>query len=122
MTLTFTTGGIKLTESGTHLLIAVGRTIRTEALGLEAASIKRNERGIIVDRQLKTSNSRIYAIGDCAGGPQFTMPQLPCGLVIRNALFRQPVSTDYSALPRVTFTDPEVAAVGMNEAVSAGGR
>jgi pyruvate/2-oxoglutarate dehydrogenase complex dihydrolipoamide dehydrogenase (E3) component len=117
--------GYKLTIAGPSgettitadkILAATGRTVRTETLGLEAADVKRNERGIIVDKSLRTSNSRIYAIGDCAGGPQFTHAAgYHAGLVIRNALFRQPVKVDYSTLPRVTYTDPEIAAVGLSE-------
>jgi pyruvate/2-oxoglutarate dehydrogenase complex dihydrolipoamide dehydrogenase (E3) component len=102
---------------GSHLLVAVGRRVVTDGLGLEAAGVRRNEAGIVVDRGMRTANRRIYAIGDCAGGPQFThAANYHAGLVIRSALFRMPVKADYAALPRVTFTDPEVAAVGMSEA------
>jgi pyruvate/2-oxoglutarate dehydrogenase complex dihydrolipoamide dehydrogenase (E3) component len=97
-------------------LAAVGRKVVTDTLGLENAGVKRNEHGIIVDKSLHTSNRRIYAIGDCAGGPKFTHAAgYHAGLVIRNALFRQPVTVDHTSLPRVTYTDPEVAAVGLSE-------
>jgi pyruvate/2-oxoglutarate dehydrogenase complex dihydrolipoamide dehydrogenase (E3) component len=107
---------VRLNETGTHLLVATGRAVKTESLDLEAAGVRRNERGVMVDARLRTSNKRIYAIGDCAGGPQFThAANYHAGLVIRHALFRQPVKADYSTLPRATFTDPEIAAIGMNE-------
>jgi pyruvate/2-oxoglutarate dehydrogenase complex dihydrolipoamide dehydrogenase (E3) component len=107
----------QLSETGTHLLISTGRKVQTGSLALEAAGVSRNDRGIIVDKKLRTSNKRIYAIGDCAGGPQFThAANYHAGLVIRHALFRQPVAVDYFVLPRVTYTDPEIASVGMNEA------
>ena len=99
-----------------HLLVAAGRRPRLDGLGLEAAGVSFSDRGIVVDRKLKTSNRRIYAIGDCAGGPQFThVAGYQAGLVIRNALFRQPVATNYDLTPRVTYCDPEIAAVGLSE-------
>ncbi len=117
LSISFTRDGVRLTVKPTHLLVAAGRKVVTDSLKLEAAGIRRNDKGIITDAKLKTSNSRVYAIGDCIGGPQFThAANYHAGLVIRNALFRQPVKADYATLPRVTYTDPEVAAVGMSEA------
>jgi pyruvate/2-oxoglutarate dehydrogenase complex dihydrolipoamide dehydrogenase (E3) component len=110
ISISFTRQQTRLDETVTHLLIATGRKVVTDSLNLEAAGIRRNERGIIVNPSMKTSNSRIFAIGDCAGGPQFThASNYQAGLVIRNALFRQPVKADYHCLPRVTYTDPELA-------------
>jgi pyruvate/2-oxoglutarate dehydrogenase complex dihydrolipoamide dehydrogenase (E3) component len=76
--------------------------------------------GIVVDLGLRTANRRIYAIGDCAGGPaagaRFThVANYHAGLVIRSALFRLPARVDMSAVARVTYTDPELAAVGLSE-------
>ncbi|HRJ69993.1 MAG TPA: FAD-dependent oxidoreductase [Beijerinckiaceae bacterium] len=103
--------------NASHLLVAIGRRPRLDGLGLEAAGIAFDPRGITVDAGLKTSNRRVYAIGDCAGGPQFThVASYQAGLVVRNALFRLPVKADYAAVPRVTYTDPELAAVGLSEA------
>jgi pyruvate/2-oxoglutarate dehydrogenase complex dihydrolipoamide dehydrogenase (E3) component len=69
-----------------------------------------------VDARLRTTNKRIFAIGDVAGGPQFThVAGYHAGIVIRNALFRLPAKVDYRALPWVTFTDPELAQVGLTE-------
>ena len=108
------------TIDGSHLLVAAGRRPVTDGLGLEAAGIAFDRAGITVDKGLRTTNSRVYAIGDCAGlsgGPyKFThVANYHAGLVIRSALFRLPVRVDSRAIPRVTYTDPEVAAVGMTE-------
>jgi pyruvate/2-oxoglutarate dehydrogenase complex dihydrolipoamide dehydrogenase (E3) component len=108
--------------AGTHLLVAAGRRPSVEALDLKAAGIAADARGITVDRRLRTSNRRAYAIGDVAGGPQFThIAGYHAGIVIRNALFRLPAKVDYRALPWVTYTDPELAQVGMTEAQARAG-
>lgn len=102
---------------GTHLLVAAGRRPSVDGLGLEAAGIAATPRGITVDAGLRTSNRRVYAIGDVAGGPQFThIAGYHAGLVIRSALFGLPVKVDYRALPWVTYADPELAHVGLTEA------
>jgi pyruvate/2-oxoglutarate dehydrogenase complex dihydrolipoamide dehydrogenase (E3) component len=101
---------------GSHLLVATGRKANTEGLGLEAAGIVCDRRGIVVDKGLKTSNRCVYAIGDVAGRGQFThLANYHAGLVIRNALFRLPVKVNADLVPRVTFTDPELAHVGLTE-------
>jgi pyruvate/2-oxoglutarate dehydrogenase complex dihydrolipoamide dehydrogenase (E3) component len=105
------------TIAGSHLLIAAGRRPNVAGLGLEAAGIAYRESGIVVDRGLRTSNKRVYAIGDVAGGPQFThAANYHAGLVIRNALFRLPARADADRIPRVAFTDPELAQAGITEA------
>ena len=105
--------------TGSHLLIAAGRRPDLAALDLPAAGIAFNEAGIIVDARLRTTNRRAFAMGDAAGGPQFTHVALyHAGIVIRNALFRLPARVDYRALPRVTYTDPELAQVGQSEAAA----
>ncbi len=102
--------------TGSHLLIAAGRNPNVEGLDLEAAGIEYDRRGIKVDAGLKTTNKNVYAIGDVAGALQFThVANYHAGLVIRNALFRMPVKADYSAIPWVTYTDPELAHVGLTE-------
>jgi len=108
------------TLEGSHLLLAVGRQAATQGLGLEAAGIAVDAAGIVVDRGLRTANRRVYAIGDCAGGAaagdRFThAANHQAGLVIRSALFRLPVRIDATPIPRVTYTDPELAAVGLSE-------
>lgn len=109
------------TVDGSHLLIATGRRPVSEGLGLDVAGIKVGRSGIVVDPGLKTSNSRVYAIGDCAGGAaegaRYThVANHHASLVTRNALFRQRVKLGKTPLPRVAYTDPEIAAVGLGEA------
>jgi pyruvate/2-oxoglutarate dehydrogenase complex dihydrolipoamide dehydrogenase (E3) component len=88
-------------------------------LNLEAAGVRFSPKGIEVDARLRTSNSKIYAMGDVAGGPQFThVAGYHAGIVIRNALFRLPAKVDYTALPWVTYTEPELANVGLTEAAA----
>jgi pyruvate/2-oxoglutarate dehydrogenase complex dihydrolipoamide dehydrogenase (E3) component len=109
--------GGKRVISGSHLLIAAGRKPNVEGLGLELAGIAADKRGITVDQGLKTTNKKVYAIGDVAGGLQFThVANYHAGLVIRNALFRLPVKTSTHHIPWVTYTDPELAHVGLTEA------
>jgi pyruvate/2-oxoglutarate dehydrogenase complex dihydrolipoamide dehydrogenase (E3) component len=104
------------TISGSHLLVATGRTANVEGLGLEQAGIACDRRGIVVDSGLRTTNKRVYAIGDVAGRGQFThLANYQAGLVIRNALFRLPAALNEDIVPRVTFTDPELAQVGPTE-------
>ncbi|MGE0517331.1 MAG: NAD(P)/FAD-dependent oxidoreductase [Hyphomicrobiaceae bacterium] len=103
--------------SGTHLLVAAGRTPNIAGLGLESAGVASSPRGIAVDSRLRTSNTRVFAIGDAAGGPQFThIAGYHAGIVIRNALFGLPAKADYKSLPWVTYCDPELAHVGLTEA------
>src|SRR5271169_3047242 len=105
--------------AGSHLLVAAGRRPSIEALDLPAAGIEATAQGITVDARLRTTNRRAFAIGDVAGGPQFTHIALyPAGIVIRNALFRLPARVDYQALPWVTYTDPELAQVGLTQAAA----
>jgi pyruvate/2-oxoglutarate dehydrogenase complex dihydrolipoamide dehydrogenase (E3) component len=102
---------------GSHLLVAAGRKPVVDDLGLEAAGVAVDPKGIKVDARLRTTNARIFALGDVSGGPQFTHAAgYQAGIVIRNALFRLPSRARMHAMPRVTFTDPELAAVGLSEA------
>ncbi len=104
---------------GSHLLVAAGRRPNIEDLGLEAAGVTFERTGIMVDERLRTSNRKIFAIGDVAGGLQFThVAGYHAGMVIRNALFRIPAKVDLSAVPWVTYTDPELAHVGLSEAAA----
>lgn len=107
-------GGEKI--EGSHLLIAAGRTPTIEGLGLERAGVATTPHGITVDRHLRTTNKHIYAIGDVIGGLQFThVANDHAGIVIRHALFRLPARIRYDAIPWVTYTDPELAQVGLTE-------
>ncbi len=106
----------KIEIAGTHLLMAAGRAPNTETLGLDKAGINYNKTGIIVDKRLRTNNKHIFAIGDVAGGPQFThVAGYHAGIVIKNICFKIPAKVDYRALPWVTYTDPELAQVGLTE-------
>ena len=101
---------------GSHLLIATGRRPNVDNLGLEAAGVRYSLKGIDVDARLRSSNKHIYAAGDVAGSYQFThIAAYHAGIVIRNALFRLPAKASTRAVPWVTYTDPELAHVGMNE-------
>jgi pyruvate/2-oxoglutarate dehydrogenase complex dihydrolipoamide dehydrogenase (E3) component len=108
--------GAKDTVDGTHILLAVGRKPNLTDLKLEAAGVKYDKRGISVDAGLRTSNRKIFAIGDVAGGLQFThVANDHAGIVIRRALFRLPAKARTDTVPWVTFTEPELAHVGLTE-------
>ena len=108
--------GAAETVTGSHVLLAVGRRASVEGLDLEVAGVAYTPKGVDVDARLRSSNKRIFAIGDVAGGYQFThIAGYHAGIVIRNALFRLPAKVKYHAAPWVTFTDPELAHVGLAE-------
>lgn len=103
--------------AGSHLLVAVGRKTNTDRLNLPAAGIETTRTGIRVDAGLRTSNRRVYAIGDVAGGMQFThVAGYHAGIVIRSALFGLRSKARTAHIPRATYTDPELAQVGLTEA------
>ncbi len=111
-------GGEAGTEkiTGSHLLVAAGRRPNLKTLGLESAGIDFEPTGITVDARLRTSNKKVFAIGDVAGGHQFThIAGYHAGIVIRNALFRLPAKVNTSNYPWVTYTSPELAQVGLTE-------
>ena len=102
---------------GSHLLMAVGRKSNVDKLNLDKAGIETDKRGIKVDDRLKTSNSRVYAIGDVAGGLQFThVAGYHAGIVIRSAVLGLPSKAKTSHIPWTTYTAPELAQVGLTEA------
>lgn len=102
---------------GSHLLVAVGRKANTEALGLDAAGIETTRTGIKVDASLRTTNRRVYAIGDVAGGLQFThVAGYHAGVVVRAILFGLPAKATTAHIPWATYTQPELAQVGLTEA------
>lgn len=104
---------------GSHLLIAAGRRPNVAGLGLEEAEVDYTPRGIEIDNRLRTSNKKIFAIGDVAGSYQFThVAGYHAGIVIRNAMFNLPSKVDTKAVPWVTYTDPELAHVGLTEAAA----
>jgi pyruvate/2-oxoglutarate dehydrogenase complex dihydrolipoamide dehydrogenase (E3) component len=102
--------------TGSHVLVATGRAPNTEGLGLVEAGISFGAKGIEVDARLRTTNHKVFALGDIAGGPQFThIAGYHAGIFVRNALFGLPAKVTYRALPWVTYLDPEIAHVGQTE-------
>jgi pyruvate/2-oxoglutarate dehydrogenase complex dihydrolipoamide dehydrogenase (E3) component len=107
-----------------EILVAVGRSLDGKALGLDTAGIDWSARGIKVNEQLRTSRPWAWAAGDVVGGPLFTHVASEMGQVAaRNAMKGTAQRMDLRVVPRVTFTDPEVASVGLTEAAAKkGGR
>lgn len=106
---------------GTHLLVASGRKPNIAGLELDLAGVRADDTGVIVDASLRAANRRIYAIGACAGGAAAgaapsQAAQHQAGLVLRNALFRQPVRFRPEQVPRTVRGRPELASVGLSEA------
>ena len=116
-----TIAGAKGAETivGSHLLLAVGRRASVVNLGLEAAGVKFTPAGVTVDDALRTTNPRVFAIGDAIGGLQFThVAGYHAGLIIRRLLFKVPATIDAGGIPWCTYTDPELAQAGLNEAAA----
>ncbi|GAA3866170.1 dihydrolipoyl dehydrogenase family protein [Celeribacter arenosi] len=104
------------TITGSHLFVATGRVANTDSLGLEKAEVDRDRKGVKVDAKLRSSNKRVYAIGDAAGGLQFThVAGYHGGVVIRSLLFGLPAKAATHHIPRATYTDPELAQIGLTE-------
>jgi len=102
-----------LSIAADQLLVAVGRRPALDGLNLEAAGVAYDTSGIGVDARMRTSNKHIFACGDVCGPYPFThMAEYQAGIVISNAVFRLPKKADYSVVPWVTYTDPELARVG----------
>jgi pyruvate/2-oxoglutarate dehydrogenase complex dihydrolipoamide dehydrogenase (E3) component len=103
--------------SGSHLLVATGRRANVDDLDLAAAGVKAGKDGIDVDARRRTANRRIYAIGDCRAGPRFThVAGYEGALVGLDIALGWPGKVDWSALPHVTYSDPELAQIGLTEA------
>jgi len=110
-------GDTEETIQGSDLLVAAGRRPNIAGLDLDAARIKYGPNGIVVNKRLGTSNKRVYAVGDVIGLPQFThAANHQAALLIRHLLFRLPIKMNPDEIPRVTFTDPELAHVGLTDA------
>jgi pyruvate/2-oxoglutarate dehydrogenase complex dihydrolipoamide dehydrogenase (E3) component len=100
-----------------RILVATGRRPAVHGLGLEEAGVEFSREGIRVDRRLRSSQKHIYAVGDVCGPYHFThMAEYQAGIALANIVFRTPKKTDYRVVPRVVYTDPEVASVGLTEA------
>ncbi len=105
--------------TGTHLLVAVGRAPNLEQLDLDKAGVAVDPVGVRVGPGLRSTNRRVYAIGDAAGQGQFThLAGYHAGLVIRSMLFGLPARARSDHIPRVTYTDPELAQIGLTEAAA----
>ncbi|MEJ2192618.1 MAG: FAD-dependent oxidoreductase [Nitrospirota bacterium] len=117
--LLFTLKGEKELRSvrGDILLVATGRVPNVQGLGLEEIGVSVSEKGVEVDDRLRSAQKHIYAAGDALGRHFFTHAAgYEGGIVVTNAVFRLPRKADYTLLPWCTFTEPELASVGMNEA------
>ena len=102
---------------GSHLLLAIGRKVALGRLNLDAAGVAHTPKGVTVDASLRSSNRRIFAVGDAAGGLQFThVAAYHSGIVLRQAVLGLPARTRGDHIPWVTYTDPELAQIGPTEA------
>jgi pyruvate/2-oxoglutarate dehydrogenase complex dihydrolipoamide dehydrogenase (E3) component len=108
--------GASVTLRAETVMVAVGRTPNIGQMGLEDIGVNFNRFGIEVDKRLRTNHKHIYAAGDVNGGYLFTHAAgYEGGIIVSNAVFRLPRNTDYTYLPWCTYTDPELASIGMNE-------
>lgn len=99
-----------------HLLIATGRKANLDGLSLDKADIEHSQTGIKVDAKLRTSNRKVYAIGDVTGGFQFThVANYHAGIAFGGIFFKSPGKVNNDIIPWVTYTDPELAHVGLTE-------
>jgi mercuric reductase len=110
--------GNKYTLEAAQLLVATGRRPHTAGFGLDRAGVQLGERGeITVDQHLRTTNPDIFAAGDCIGNPMYVyVAAYAGGLAAENALMEAGRLYDLLPLPRVTFTDPQIASVGLTAA------
>ncbi len=112
----YETGDGEAEVTGSHILVATGRKPNLDRLDLDKAGVKHDKKGVKVNRALRTSNRKIYAIGDIAGGLQFThVAGYHAALVVQSILFRVPGKEKRDIIPWVTYTDPELAHVGLDE-------
>ncbi|MEP3198664.1 MAG: FAD-dependent oxidoreductase [Lentilitoribacter sp.] len=117
VSVTVETSGGQRDIKGSHVLVATGRAANVNGLGLEQGQIEYDRRGIKVGDNMRTSNKRVYAIGDVAGGFQFThVAGYHAGLVIQQILFRLPAKENREIIPWATYTEPELSNVGLTEA------
>lgn len=99
-----------------EILVAMGRTANVEGCELANTGVEFDNRGIAVDRRLRTSRNHIFAAGDVTGTYQFTHAAgYEGGIVLSNAILHLPRKTDYTWMPWCTYTSPELASIGLNE-------
>lgn len=109
-------GNSERVVEGSHVLAAVGRTPALDGLDLEKAGIKFNRHGVETSPTLRTSNPRVWALGDVAGRGFFThLAGWHASVFVRNVLFKARTAADAAAIPSVVFTDPELAQIGFTE-------
>jgi pyruvate/2-oxoglutarate dehydrogenase complex dihydrolipoamide dehydrogenase (E3) component len=102
--------------AGSHLLAAVGRIANTANIGLDGAGIAVDARGFIqVDERLRTTATAVWAIGECAGSPQFTHVSIDDFRIVRDNMAGGSRKTNERLIPHVVFTDPPLARVGLSE-------
>jgi pyruvate/2-oxoglutarate dehydrogenase complex dihydrolipoamide dehydrogenase (E3) component len=113
---TFKKGDEIRTDRAEILLVATGRKVNIEGMGLENIGIAFDRKGLKLDEKLRTTQSHIYGAGDVTGTYQFTHAAgYEGGIVLSNAVFHFPRNVNYTHVPWVTYTDPELASIGMNE-------
>jgi pyruvate/2-oxoglutarate dehydrogenase complex dihydrolipoamide dehydrogenase (E3) component len=116
VSVTVRTGAGERKIEGSHLLVAVGRIANTAAIGLDEAGIALDARGFIkVDEWLKTTAPGVWAIGECAGSPQFTHVSVDDFRIVRDNMAGGNRKTSDRLIPHVVFTDPPLARVGLSE-------
>jgi pyruvate/2-oxoglutarate dehydrogenase complex dihydrolipoamide dehydrogenase (E3) component len=108
--------GAERTIAATHVLVAAGRKANVEGLALDVAGVELDKGRIVSDARLRTTNPRIYVVGDVAGGYQFThLAEHHAGIVLRQAIFQLFWPKPSTVVPWCTYTDPELARVGPSE-------
>jgi pyruvate/2-oxoglutarate dehydrogenase complex dihydrolipoamide dehydrogenase (E3) component len=109
-------GGATRTLTGSHLLAATGRAPALDGLGLERAGVHFSRTGVETSPTLRTSNPRIWALGDAAGRGFFThLAGWHASVFVRNVLFKARTRADAPAIPSIVFSDPELAQIGLTE-------
>ena len=108
--------GKEMSLKAEQILVALGRAVNTAGLGLEGISLDFDRKGIKVDEKMRTNHKHMYAAGDVTGAYQFTHAAgYEGGVALSNAILHLPKKADYTYLPWCTYTDPELASIGMNE-------
>lgn len=102
---------------GTHLLVAVGRTVHTDGLDLAAGGVAFDKTGVLNTPYLRTNNPRVWVVGDISGREKFTHAAgFHASVFVTNALFKVKMRADSSPMPHATYTEPELAQIGLTEA------